>query len=226
MSDVLALLKTVLLTCSLALVPGLLLVPAALMSPLTAQRDSIPGVTLGLLYDEEFQPALAVQPFSGRLGGESLASQVEAIIARDLRYSDRFEVMDSLPPSLVADEIEIDYQLWDQLGAVWLVSGSLEGAGSGFVLVLELHDVVYGELRERRRLAAERHPLIDVVQVSGRETHSHLDSLDRVSPGSGNGLSTKQPAAIPVEPGCHFDFQKSVVPQRLQNERCCSSRIG
>jgi TolB protein len=119
------------------------------MSPLAAQQDSIPGVTLGLLYEAEFQPALAVQPFLGRLGGESVASRIEAIIARDLRYSDRFEVMDSLPRSLVGNEI--DYQLWDQLGAVWLVSGSVEGAGSGFVLVLELHDVVYGEIHEQGR---------------------------------------------------------------------------
>ena len=137
------------------LVPMVLWIPvlasAAMLgtSPLAAQIDSIPGVTLGLLYEAEFQPALAVQPFSGRLGGESLAGRVEAIIARDLRYSDRFEVMDSLPASLVRDQI--DYQLWDQLGAVWLVSGSLEGAGAGFVLVLELHDVVYGEIRQRGR---------------------------------------------------------------------------
>ncbi len=134
------------LACA-ALVPVGLLVALASMSPLAAQQDSIPGVELGLLYEEEFQPALAVQPFLGRLGGQSLASRVEAIIARDLRYSDRFEIMDSVPASLVG--AEIDYQLWDQLGAVWLVSGSLEGAGSGFVLVLELHDVVYGEVRER-----------------------------------------------------------------------------
>ena len=118
--------------------------PAAAQGP-----DSIPGVTLGLLYERGYQPALAVQPFSGRLGGEASAPRVEAIMARDLRYSDRFEIMDSLPESLVGDEI--DYQLWDQLGAVWLLSGALEGAGEGFVLVLELHDVVYGEVRQRGR---------------------------------------------------------------------------
>ena len=118
--------------------------PAAAQGP-----DSIPGVTLGLLYERGYQPAFAVQPFSGRLGGEASAPRVEAIMARDLRYSDRFEIMDSLPESLVGDEI--DYQLWDQLGAVWLLSGALEGAGEGFVLVLELHDVVYGEVRQRGR---------------------------------------------------------------------------
>ncbi len=112
-------------------------------------QDSIPGVTLGLLYETGYQPALAVQPFTGRLGGEASAPRVEAIMARDLRYSDRFEIMDSLPESLVGDEI--DYQLWDQLGAVWLLSGALEGAGEGFVLVIELLDVVYGEVRQRGR---------------------------------------------------------------------------
>ena len=85
---------------------GAALVPMLWAGSLTAQQDSIPGVTLGLLYEAEFQPALAVQPFSGRLGGESWAAQVEAIIARALRYSDRFEVMDSLPASLVRDEID------------------------------------------------------------------------------------------------------------------------
>ena len=91
----------------LEVVLGLLGLSAA---PAAAQvQDSIPGVTLGLLYETGYQPALAIQPFSGRLGGETAASQVEAIMARDLRYSDRFEVMDSLPESLVGDEI--DYQL-------------------------------------------------------------------------------------------------------------------
>ena len=120
--------------------------------PVMAQvEDTIPGVTLGLLYETGCQPALAIQPFSGSLGGEASASRVEAIIARDLRYSDRFEIMDSIPPSLVSEAI--DYQLWDQLGAVWLLSGALEGAGEGFVLVIELHDVVYGEVRRRGRFA-------------------------------------------------------------------------
>ena len=135
-----------------ALLVALALITGALVEPAGAQvPDSIPGVTLGLLYETGYQPALAIQPFSGRLGGEAAASHVETIIARDLRYSDRFEVMDSLPASLVGDEV--DYQLWDQLGAVWLLSGALEGAGDGFVLVVELHDVVYGEVRQRGRFA-------------------------------------------------------------------------
>jgi len=112
-------------------------------------RDSIPGVTLGLVYETAYAPALALKPFSGRFGGAGVAPQVEAIIGRDLRYSDRFEVMDSLPAALLGEGI--DYTLWDRLGAVWLLTGQVEGAGDGLMLVLELHDVVYGEVKERGR---------------------------------------------------------------------------
>jgi TolB protein len=111
--------------------------------------DRIPGVSLGLVYASSYLPALAVQPFSGSFGGAGVAPQVEAIVGRDLRNSDRFEVMDDLPAGLVGDQL--DYALWDRLGAVWLVTGQLEGVGEGYVLLVELHDVVYGEVRERGR---------------------------------------------------------------------------
>ena len=111
--------------------------------------DSFPGVRLGLVYEAGFEPALAVKPFTSRFGGGGAEVQVEAIIARDLRYSDRFALMDSIPPSLVGEGM--DYNLWDQLGATWLLSGQVEGLGEGLVLVLELHDVVYAEMKERGR---------------------------------------------------------------------------
>ena len=112
-------------------------------------RDTFPGVRLGLIYETSYQPVLAVKPFSSRFGGGGVEVQAEAIIARDLRYSDRFEMLDSLPASLVGEGI--DYTLWDQLGATWLVSGQVEGLGEGYVLVLDLHNVVYAELREQAR---------------------------------------------------------------------------
>jgi TolB protein len=113
------------------------------------ERDSIPGVTLGLVYETSYTPALAIPPFTGRFGGESGASQVEAIIARDLRYSDRFQVMDSLPQALTGQTV--DYSLWDRLGAVWLLTGQVEAAGDRYALVLQLHDVVYGRTKESGR---------------------------------------------------------------------------
>lgn len=129
---------------------ALLLTAAGLAVPsgLSAQ-DELPGVRLGLVYASSYRPALAVQPFTGSFGGEAIAPQVEAIVGRDLRNSDRFEVLDSLPEAIVGTEV--DYTLWDRLGAVWLVTGRVEGAGEGYVLILELHDVVYGEVRERAR---------------------------------------------------------------------------
>ncbi len=122
---------------------------AGALPALAQVRDSIPGVTLGLVYESAYSPALALKPFTGRFGGGGVAPQVEAIVGRDLHNSDRFQVMDSLPASLLGDAV--DYALWDQLGAVWLVSGQVEGAGEGYVLLLELHDVVYGEVKERGR---------------------------------------------------------------------------
>jgi TolB protein len=117
---------------------------------LAAQEpETLPGVRLGLAYESAFVPSLAIQPFTGRLGGGSAAGQVEAIMGRDLRYSNRFQVLDSLPAEMGGEAV--DYALWDRLGAVWLLTGQLEGSGNGFVLVLRLHDVVYRQLRQEGR---------------------------------------------------------------------------
>ncbi|UCC24263.1 MAG: PD40 domain-containing protein [Gemmatimonadales bacterium] len=124
-------------------------VSATLPSPGGAQQDSLPGVRLGLVYETTYFPPLAVKPFTGRFGGQAVASQVEAIVGRDLGYSDRFEMMTGLPQELGGEGV--DYTLWDRLGAVWLVTGRVEGSGDGFVLVLEVHDVVYGTIKDQGR---------------------------------------------------------------------------
>jgi TolB protein len=69
--------------------------------------------------------------------------------------------MDSLPASLLGQGVV--YNLWDQLGATWLLTGQVEGLGEGLVLVLELHDVVYAETREQGRF-----PLPDPASVDFR----------------------------------------------------------
>lgn len=113
--------------------------------------DTFPGVRLGLIYETSYQPALAIKAFTSRFGGAGVDVQAEAIIARDLRYSDRFEMMDSIPASLLGEGV--DYTLWDQLGATWLLTGQVESLGDGFVLIVQLHNVVYAELREQARFA-------------------------------------------------------------------------
>ena len=120
-----------------------------------AQVDTIPGTVrhLGVVY-EAYVPTLAISPFTGRFGGLTIAPRVEAVVARDLRYSDRFEMMDSIP--FAPRGAAVDYGLWDQFGADWLVTGQVEGLGDRFVLVLELHDVVFSEVRERARFSLPR----------------------------------------------------------------------
>lgn len=133
-------------------------------------RDTFPGVRLGLIYESSFQPSLAIKPFSSRFGGGGAAPRVEAIIARDLRYSDRYAIMDSLPSSLLGEGV--DYSLWDQLGATWLLTGQVESLGEGYVLILSLHDVVYAEVKERERFSipdpASEHFRMAVHRVSDR----------------------------------------------------------
>ena len=121
------------------------------ISDVSAQdvQERFPGVSLGLSYETRTLPTLAIQPFRSAFGAQSQASQAENIVARDLRYSDRFTVMDALPASLVRDEV--DYALWDEIGATWLVTGRVEGSGANAVLILELHDVVYREVANRGR---------------------------------------------------------------------------
>ena len=131
--------------------PRALLLLLATGMPLGAQqRDTVPGVELGIVYQTVAQPALAVKPFGSGVGAEAVAGRVESIIARDLNFSNRFTVMDSLPLALTGEGI--DYALWDDLGAVWLLAGDVTGTdGSGFTLTLELHDVVYREVKQRSR---------------------------------------------------------------------------
>ena len=119
--------------------------------PLSAQEAEqvIPGVALGLVYETTYVPPIAVLPFRSGGGDEGQAEAVRQIVARDLRFSDRFTVIDSLP-ALPGEGI--DYGLWDGLGADWALTGTLERTGTGeVVLEVELHDIVFASLRERRR---------------------------------------------------------------------------
>ncbi len=135
------------------LVPLLLAASAAALAPLAVagqDRDRVPGVELGMVYQTVARPALAVKPFA-TAGGGVAAGAVQAIVGRDLRFSNRFTVMDSLPASLVGTP-GVDYALFDDLGAVWLLTGRVEGSGGGGgTLVLELHDVVYRQLKDQGR---------------------------------------------------------------------------
>jgi len=132
-----------------ALLPVLL---AGTATSVAAQEERFPGVELGLVYETAPTPVMGIQPFRGEFGGFAAAEAVERIIANDLGLSDRFDMLDSVPAALVGEDV--DYQLWDGLGATWLLEGSVEGrGGGGYVLVLTVHDVPFARATESGRFA-------------------------------------------------------------------------
>lgn len=130
---------------------ALLAVPLFGALPAHAQEEvAIPGIQLGLAYENLYIPPLAILPFTGPETSRAVVAEVQAIIARDLDFSDRFVVLDSLPEGL-ADE-GIRYSLWDQYGADWVLVGSVEEIAGRIFLSIELHDIVFTSV-ERGRFA-------------------------------------------------------------------------
>jgi TolB protein len=138
-------------------VVGLAAMAAVLVAPAPAAAQDVPrGVQLKLVYETQFRPRLAVQPFtvvSGSGGGTAarVADEVHRIVQRDLDYSDRFDMMFAIPERLRTGSGE--YPAWNALGVVYLVTGSVEPTDRGYGLRLALHDVVYGSIKELRHFS-------------------------------------------------------------------------
>jgi TolB protein len=128
---------------------GLLLLGAA--RPLSAQQDTtgLPtGVRLGMIYQTLKRPALAMRPITGAFEVAGVADADDGIVRRDHDYSDRFEIF-ATPPQL--QEGPVDYDPWNKLGVVYLVTGEVEAQGEqGYLLRVMLHDVVYGTVRHQQ----------------------------------------------------------------------------
>jgi hypothetical protein len=90
-----------------------------------AQEDE--GVRLGITYRPGYVPALAITDIETEAPFAAVAAAIDSVIARDLDYSDRFEIL-PVPDSLRAGSA-VNYGLWNQLGAVWLVEGALTVSG-------------------------------------------------------------------------------------------------
>jgi TolB protein len=86
-----------------------------------AQEDE--GVRLGITYRPGYVPALAITDIDAEAPFAAVAAAIDSVIARDLDYSDRFEIL-PVPDSLRIGSA-VNYGLWNQLGAVWLVEGTL-----------------------------------------------------------------------------------------------------
>lgn len=112
-------------------------------------RDSIPtDVRVGILYQPAFRPGIVMPRIAVDPSLQELADSVRSILLRDFDYSDRLQVM-----NVGADvplQGPINYGLWDELGAVWLLVGAIEGSVNAPTLRLSLHDVVFGLLQDVR----------------------------------------------------------------------------
>ena len=128
----------------------LVLAALAAASSASAQEDLPKGVQLKLVYETQYRPRLAVQPFTGP-GVERVAEEAHRILQRDLDYSDRFDLMVDIPERM--RQGTGDYAAWNSLGVVYLVSAGIESAEGGYRLRVALHDVVYGSVKEIRQFS-------------------------------------------------------------------------
>lgn len=131
---------------TLAVAAALLL--GVVVPPGHAQENDRGDVRLGITYSPGYQPGLVITSvgFATASGLGETARSAETILRTDLLYADRFDVIPI--PDSVRTTSGVNYSLWNELGAVWLVSSELSGTASSPVLRVSLHDVVFGELKE------------------------------------------------------------------------------
>ena len=72
-------------------------------------------------------------------GAGATAGLVQSIIARDLDFSDRFQLRSVTEAGGSGD---VNLALWKERGADWVLEGTVTQASGGFALELALHDAV------------------------------------------------------------------------------------
>lgn len=122
---------------------GLLLAAAG---PPAVQAQEDEGVRVGIEYEAGYVPGMAVTSASGRPALEDVAVRVDSILRRDLEYSDRFDML--AVPDTLGSGSGVNYGLWNELGAVWLVSTNVSGTADRPRLRVSLHDITYSRLEE------------------------------------------------------------------------------
>ncbi|NJD11417.1 MAG: hypothetical protein FIB01_13590 [Gemmatimonadetes bacterium] len=128
-----------------------LLTLLACAAPARAQQDTArpPGIRLITRYAPATRPALAIRPFAGANAPAEVLDSLTTIVRRDLEYADRFSLLQT-PAALATGAV--DYQQWNALRVMYVVTGELTPAAAGYELELVVHDVVYGKVRVSRRL--------------------------------------------------------------------------
>jgi TolB protein len=108
------------------------------------------GVELVGRYNVAKRPLIAVRPLAASGGGAEVARSVGEILKQDLDYSDRFEIGE-VPSELASGPV--NYRQWNSLNVWYLVTGSIAPSSAGYELTLELHDVVYGNVKSTAKYA-------------------------------------------------------------------------
>jgi TolB protein len=133
---------------TLCLLAGVL--AAGLVPHPAAAQDQPAGIRLVGPYNVQ-RPLLAVRPFAGPDAAREAVDSVTRIVQRDLRYSSRYNILETVPQQLHADPVA--YSAWNALDVVYLVVGELTPAARGYTLQLAAHDVVYSRLINQRAFA-------------------------------------------------------------------------
>jgi TolB protein len=131
--------------------PGWLIAGAALVltAPLAAQDTTRTpdGIRIGIDYNPASRPRVVVLPGAG-------IDSARAMVARDLDYSDRFEVIplgprDSGGVAVNPGGRALDYALFRTLGAGYAVELAPEAGGT----TVRLHDITAGAMRREQRFS-------------------------------------------------------------------------
>lgn len=124
---------------------------AAVSAATPAAAQDRGDVRLGITYSPGYQPGLVMTSVGHQTVLSEPARRAEEILRTDLLYADRFEVI-PVPDSVRSGD-GVNYGLWNQLGAVWLVASEMSGTTAAPVLRVSLHDVVFGEMKQVQEFA-------------------------------------------------------------------------
>jgi TolB protein len=115
----------------------------ALAAPLAAQ-DRPTGIKVEGIYDVRQRPVLAVRPFAGAGPIAEVIDSMTTIVARDLRFSDRYNMIDQIPQELRTGEVDV--AKWNALRVTYLVTGEVTPTTSGYQLRVVVHDVPWNRI--------------------------------------------------------------------------------
>jgi TolB protein len=122
---------------------GVLFLGVSAFRPLAAQDSTPEAVRVGITYTPGVRPGIVILPGTGM-------DSLRAIVARDLDYSDRFEVVPVTGQlSGPRGPQQINYQLWKSLGAEYAVDLIPDPIG----VLVRVHDLGGATVRQERKFA-------------------------------------------------------------------------